>query len=370
MKLILIKNNLKDGLAAVERASGENLNLPILKNVFIESQDNNIKLTTTNLEIAINYSVPGKVVESGKITVPISVFLNIINNLQNERLNLEKKNQNLEIKTDNYEATIQGLPPEEFPIIPKIKNNKEFIEIKTELFKEVLNQVISSAQFSDLRPELNSVLFSFSLDALKVVATDSFRLSERTLPINQLTTNHEQEFKILIPLKTSQELLRVLKENEVLKIYHDQNQVLFATERFELISRLVEGVFPEYEAIIPKKFETEVVLDKEEFVNAVKVTSVLGSRISEVRIKIPENKKNIEIFSADQAIGENKYLVPAKIQGKPKEISFNWRYLLDGLKALKTKSVFLGANEENKPVLIKSPGETYYFYILMPILKT
>jgi DNA polymerase-3 subunit beta len=370
MKFVVIKNNLKEGLGVVEKASGENLNLPILKNVLIESQDNNIKLTTTNLEIAINYYVSGKTIENGKVTIPISVFLNIINNLQTERLNLEKKNQNLEIKTDNYEAIIQGLPPEEFPIIPKIKNNKEFLEIKTELFKEVLGQTISSAQFSDLRPELNSVLFSFSLDALKIVATDSFRLSERTLPINQFTTNHKQEFKILIPLKTSQELFKILKENESLKIYHDQNQILFTTDRFEFISRLVEGVFPEYEAIIPKKFETEIVLDREEFINAIKATSALGSRTYEVRIKIPESKKNIEVFSIDQVIGENKYFLPAKIQGRPKEISFNWRYLLDGLKALKTKNVFLGANEENKPVLIKSPNETYYFYILMPILKT
>lgn len=370
MKLIITRGNLKEGLGAVERATGENLNLPILKNILVKTDQNRIKITATNLEVGINYFILGKVIEDGSITVPASVFINLINNLQSERLSLETKKNNLGVKTDNYEAVIQGMPAEEFPLIPKIKNEEEFIEIKGDLLKEALTQIILSAQISDLRPELNSVLLCFSLEDLKLAATDSFRLSEKTIIMSQFKTNHTESFKLLLPIKTIQELLHILKDDDALKIYHDPNQVLFKTNDFELISRLVEGNFPNYEAIIPKKFDTEVILNRQELMNALKVAGIFSSRTSEVKLKVPENKKTLEVSSGEQSIGENNCVLPAKIQGNHQELNFNWRYLLDGLKTLKTEDVYLGLNEDNKPAIIKAINDASYFYIIMPILKT
>lgn len=369
MKLIVIKGNLKEGLAAVEKTSGDNQNLPILKNVFLETTQNNIKLTTTNLEMAMSYYALGKTIESGRVTVPISLFLNIINNLQSERLNLEKKNNNLEIKTDNYEAVIQGLPAEEFPLIPKIKSKESRVEMAGAVFQNALAQTAPSTQFSELRPELGSILVDFSLDSIKLAATDSFRLSEKTIPSSEFTTNHTEPFRFLVPLRTAHELLRNLKEDKPLTIHHDENQTLFVTDQFELISRLVQGTFPDYQSIVPRKLETEIVLSREDFINALRLAAVFSSRVHEIRVKVHEGKKSIEVFSADQILGENKYLLPAKIQGKSKEASFNWRYLLDGLKAVRGEEVFLGLGEENKPALLKSPTDASYFYVLMPILK-
>lgn len=370
MKLVLIKTNLKDGLVAVGGASGENQNLPILKSVLLEADDNRIQLTATNLEIATRYAILGKIIEGGKSAVPINILLGIINNLQSERLNLEKKNNNLEIKTDNYQAIIQGHNPEEFPLIPKTKNQEKFLEIKGEILKEAIQQVVVSAQFSDLRPELNGVLLHFSLDNLKIVATDSFRLSERTLTNNQFSSNHERDFKIIIPLKTINELVKVLKDDDAVQLYHDENQILVKTNQLEFTSRLIEDAFPDYTAIIPTKFETEAVVNRQELINALKVASVLGGKTNEVRIKILKEKKALEVFSADQATGENSYVLPAKINGAAREMRFNWRYLLDGLKTIKTENVFWGLSEDSKPALLKSPNETSHFYILMPIVKT
>ena len=370
MKLIIIKTNFKDGLLAIERAGGENQNLPILKNVFIEAVQNKIIFTATNLEIAIRAFVSGKTIEDGKLTVPLSVLLNIIHNLQSDRLNLEAKENVLRITTDNYEATLHGIFPDEFPIIPKIQNTEKFIAIKGDILRDALGQVVLSAQFSDLRPELNSVLLAFSPEAIRLAATDSFRLSEKTITKTQFTSNHDEEFKILIPLKTIHELMRILADGDAVKINHDANQILFSTDRFEFISRLVDGNFPDYSAIIPKKFDTEAVVKREEFTNAVKVAAVLSSRVNEVRVKASESKKTIEVFSTTQSVGENTYLLPAKIQGKSLDATFNWRYVMDALKALKTEDVFLGLNDENKPALLRSPNDASYFYILMPILKT
>jgi DNA polymerase III subunit beta len=362
MKLVIIKGNLREALGIVERASTENATLPILKNVLFEAENNKLKLTATNLEIAVTCAASGKVTETGKLT---------ISNIPSERLNLETKDNSLKIQTDNYQATIQGLPADDFPLVPKIKNLTEYIEIKATLFKDALAQIISSAQYSELRPELSSVLLDYSLDQLKIVTTDSFRLSEKNIPSSQFKSNHAQAFKILVPVRTAQELLRVLQDDEMLRVFHDNHQILFQTDQLEFISRLIDGMFPDYNniGIPPKSFETEVWLDRQELMNALKLAGVFSSKVSEVKIKIPENKKSLEVFSTDQS-GENNYVLQAKVQGKPKEISFNWRYLLDGLKALKTEDVFWGINEENKPSLLKSPNEASYFYVLMPILKS
>lgn len=354
----------------MERISGDNTGLPILKNVLIQTADGKIKLTTTNLEIAATSTIPGKVINNGEITVPVGIFRDLITNLQSERIVLESKKTELIIKTDNYSATIHGLPSDDFPIIPKIQNQKNFIEIKSGILKNALEKVVISAQFSELRPELSSVLFDFSVDEIKLAATDSFRLSESTISKNQFFTNRENSFRALIPLKTSQELLKILKEDLILKIQNDPNQILFETEEFQLISRLIDGNFPDYSGIIPKEFDTTATVDKEELLNALRLTSIFSPKVNEVRVKILDAKKGVlEIFSTEQSLGENNCLLPAKIQGKPQEISFNWRYLSDGLKVINSRDVFWGVNKENKPALLKTPGDTSYFYILMPILK-
>ncbi len=367
MKFIIIRVNLKDGISVVERSIGDNLNLPILKNILIEVSNNGIKLTATNLETAINFFATGKVIEQGKIAVPAGILSNLISNLTSDRLNLESKGNKLEIKTDNYEALIQGLPVDDFPITPKIKNQNEFLEIKAGVIKEALAQVLIAAQFSDLRPELNGVLFDFTINTLKLVATDSFRLAEKTISRDQFNTNHKEKFGALLPLKAAQELTRIIKDAEVLKIYHDDNQILFKTEQTELLSRLTEGRFPDYEAILPKKFNTEIVLNRQELIGALKLAGIFGGRNSEVKFRVQENKKVVEIASSDQTIGENNYVLTAKIQGKLKEIIFNWRYLMDALKILNGEDVFLGINGDSEPAEIKSPSDGSYLYILKPI---
>ncbi len=370
MKLIIVKSNLKDGIAVVQGGSIENLNLPILRNLLLETTSNKIKITTTNLELGLSFILNGKIIEEGKTAVPVALLSSVINNLQSERLNLEKKNNGLHIITDNYEATIQGLPPEDFPLIPKIKNELESFVLSSEILKEALSQVITASQINDLRPELNSILFDFSLDAIKIVATDSFRLAEKTIGNTRFKSKEGESFRVLIPLKTAQEIARILKDEEEVSIYRDEHQILFKTDQWECISRLTEGTFPDYLPIIPKKFASEIILNRQEFINALKLAGVFGSQVNEVKIKTHESKKAIEIFSMSQTAGENRYMLSAKVQGEVKEVGFNWRYLIDGLKALKTEDVSFRLNEDNKPALLKSPGDASYFYILMPVLRT
>ncbi len=370
MKFIAIRSNIKDAVSVIEKAVSENANLPVLKNILIEAENSTITFSSTNLEIAISHRVAGKVIENGKLTVPVSLFSNLISNIQSYRLNFEKKENNLEIATDNYSAVINGMSAEDFPITPKIKNEERFIEIKAAFLREAIQQVTVAAQFSDIRPELNSILFNFSLESLVLAATDGFRLTEKSIPSNLFTTKNKEPFKILVPLRTGLELARILRDEEMVRMYWDENQVLLKTDQTELISRLTEGNFPDYSAIVPHEFSAEIVVERDEFLNAIKLAGVFGQKNSEVKIKIHSNKKAIEISSADQALGENNNILTAKITGDVQDVFFNWRYLSDPIKMIKGEDIFLGLQEDAGPALIRATADASYYYVLKPILKS
>lgn len=373
MKLVVLKTNFKRGLAIAERAISSNeSNLPILKYILLEAVGGIFRITATNLEIAVMHLVSGKVIEDGKIAVPHALLSQIINNLNTERINLELHETTIRVTTDNYQADIQGIRADEFPIIPQIKDTNEAIEIKGELFKNILQQILLSTQYSNLRTELNAVSFHFSSDEIVVAGTDSFRLSEKVINKNQFSHTFQSPFSILIPLATIQELSKIAGDEELITLHKDQNQILFTTPSLRFISRLLEGTFPDYRAILPKNFETvfdaEILVSREELLSALKLVGVLSGPTGEVRIKVVSGKKSIEVCSIHQSLGGNTYTLPAKLKGAALEAGFNWRYLTDGLKALSTEEVFLGINEHNKPSLLKSPQDNSYFYVLMPLL--
>ena len=370
MKFIALRSKIKEAISLIEKAVGENSNLPILKNILIEAKDGAIVFSATNLEIAISHKVMGKVIEEGKVSPPLALFSNLIANIPTDRLNFETKENDLEIATDNYSAVIHGLSPEDFPLTPTVKNQSRYLEIKGVFLKEAIQQTIVASQFSDIRPELNTILFEFSLEKLILAATDGFRLAEKSIPSSVFTSSQKEPFKMLVPLKTSVEMSRIVKDEDVVRIFWDENQILIKTETTELISRLIEGAFPDYSSIVPHEFDAEIVVNHEEFVGAIKLAGVFGQKNSEIKIKIHSNKKAIEISSADQSLGENNHILPAKIKGESEEVFFNWRYLGDSMKGIRTEDVFLGFQNEAGPALIRSTTDGSYFYILKPILKS
>ncbi len=368
MKLILLKTNLVEALNIVEGSVGSNVNLPILKNVFLGTEDNRIILISTNLELATKHFVAGKIIETGSVTVPFSVLNNIVKNLNTERITLEKRGKNLTILTDNYEASILGQEPNDFPIIPNIQNKKNSIKININAFKEALTNVAVASQYSDLRPEISGVFLNFNNKKLTLVATDSFRLAEIILG-PELVQSSFEEVKTIVPLRTVSEILRILNmgEDGTIEIFIDSNQILFKTETDYVISRLVDGNFPDYEVIIPKQTKNEAILAREEVLNAIKLAKVFAGRANDITLSIGDNKKFLEVYSADSMLGENRYRIPVKLKGDKFKVAFNWRYLIDGFKIYKGKEVILGVNEVEKPVLIKSLSEPQSLYIVMPI---
>jgi len=367
MKITVLKNNLKNSLDAVSRIVGENNNLPILKNILIKSESGKINISSTDLETAIIKKVAGKSVEDGQITVPFYIFNNVINNIQSERIDLEAKKNNILIKTDSYEAKIQGMDSEDFPIIPKIEEKNEFFEIKGENLKDGIISVMSAAQISELRPEISGVLIDIDGENIKFVATDSFRLAEKTLYGSEFTNNFERGFKIIIPLRPAQELVRVINDKENVRIYSDGSQFMAETDDTILVTRLIDGNFPDYTQIIPKNISTDIEVSRSELIGALKLVSSFSSKNNEIIFKIIPDKKMIEVYSTDSSLGENKYLIPAKISGEGVNVSFNWRFVSDGLKNIDSETVNIGLQGDVKPSVIKWPQDNSYIYIVMPI---
>jgi DNA polymerase-3 subunit beta len=368
MKLIILKKNLKDGLNVIQGAISDNNNLPILKYVLLIARNNQIKLVATNLELAISAPVPGKIIDEGAISLPFSVFSNIISNTDNERVDLELKENAVLINTDNYGAKIQALPESDFPIIPKLENIKESIEIQSEIFKEALIQVVNAAQISEIRPELSGVLFDFQLTVFKLAATDSFRLAEKNISDNQIKSSFRAPWKSIIPLKTIGEIIKICDLNSSTFIYRDNNQILIKNDKAELISRVLEGNYPDYEQIIPKNNEVELVFEKEHLIKALKLVSTFSSKINDVRFRVRGDKKVLDVYSSSQHLGENNYLIPVKISSPvDSDIAFNWRYVLDGVKILSSNQISLALSGEIKPAVIKPLDDPSYFYLVMPI---
>ncbi len=369
MKLIILKDNLRNALDSVGRAISNNASLPILGNILIKTSDNQIKIFGTNLEIAITKTVSGKILEDGGVTIPYTIISTIINNLSSERINLESKGNNLTLQTDNYKALIQGAQETDFPIIPKLDKKNEFLEIQANLFKESLGKVIIAAGISEIRPEISGVLFDVEVSSLKMAATDSFRLAETKIPGNQFKSALEQGFRATIPLRTAQELSKIFKDGEDIKIYFDKTQVLFETKDTEIVSRLIDGDFPDYQAIIPQNTDTEITVEREELMNSLKLASAFSGRVNEIRLRT-KDKRVLEVYSSESSLGENDYLIPGKISGEEIEVVFNWRFLLDGIKSVQSKDVVLGLSGGNKAAVIKSPDDKLSIYILMPVRTT
>jgi DNA polymerase-3 subunit beta len=194
-------------------------------------------------------------------------------------------------------------------------------------------------------------------------------LARKTISEKKVSASSDAVLSVIIPLKTVQEVVRIFSAQKKgpVEIIFDANQVLFKNDTIELISRIIEGKFPDYEMVIPRTFDTDISIDKNDFINAVKLTSSLANRLNEVRIVVDESLKNLKISSSSQELGESESVLTAKIKGQSAGISFNWKFMLDGIKQIKTQQVFIGLNGEQKPSCIKSSEDDSYVYVLTSI---
>ena len=373
MKITSLQENLKSGLFFVSHIAGKNVNLPILNNIMIEAKNKNIKLITTDLEIGIVVTVRGKVETDGVYTVDSKILTEYISLLPNKKIDIQKKETKLIIKCDNYKTTIKGQGADEFPLIPKVEK-KEYYKLKPDELKKALSQVIFAVSSSETRIELSGVLFDFNKDTLTIAATDSYRLAEKSLKIE---TNGSKDKKIIIPAKTLQEVIRILsaikseevsEKEEKIEIYVSENQILFSIGNIELVSRLIEGQYPDYKQIIPTNQETSIKINKSEFTRSIKAASIFSKTgINDINMDFPVGKNKAIISSASTQIGENTSELDARITGKDNGIVVNFRYLLDGINNIDSEDVKIEIINNSTPCILRPENDDSYLYVIMPI---
>jgi len=371
MKIEILKTNIKKALDIIEKITRKNITLPALSNVLLSTEGNFLRLDATNLEISISWWILSKIEEEGKVAIPATFFSNLINLLTDEKIKLETQNKNLLLKTQSQETQIHGIDPEEFPIIPKIEK-EEIIMISNKKLLESLQQVIEIPSVSQVRPEISGIYFLFKKDVLKIVSTDSFRLAEKSI---SLKTKSKKDISFIAPQDAIRELMNILgQEDGNIVIYFSQNQILFENEkkepshpRIQILSRLIEGEYPNYQEIIPKKYKTQVIVKKDEFENKLKQAGLFSGKISEVKLNIDTKKKKIKIYSESPEIGKNESYISVKIKGEDMDVSFNYKFLISGLQNIKSSEVILELNGDDGPGVLKPIGDENYIYVSMPI---
>lgn len=376
MRISSLQKNLKQGLSVVSHIAGKNSSLPILNNILIEAKDGNIKLITTNLEIGIVYSVRGKVEEEGMFTVDSKVVSDYVSLLPNKRVDIKKDEKSLIIETENYKTKILGQEAEDFPLIPSIEKDC-FYKVNASELKKALSQVIFAVSNSETRMELSGVLFDFNDGKLVVVSTDSYRLAEKEVKIETNVKNGENK-KIIIPAKTIQELIKILSgvrdddaiegDMKDVEFYVSENQVMFSFGPVELISRLIEGQYPDYRQIIPGASKTKVVIVKDELVRAVKMASLFSKTgINDVNLDFPKGKNTALISSISGQAGENMTELSAEVVGEDNGVVINHRYFLDGLNNFDSENILIEVIDNNTPCILRPEKGDGYLYLIMPI---
>ncbi|HBA36280.1 TPA: DNA polymerase III subunit beta [Candidatus Falkowbacteria bacterium] len=372
MRFIGLQENLKRGLNIVGHATAKNINLPILNNILIKVEGGNIELVSTNLEIGVVHQVRGKIEKDGQFTVDAKLITEYVNLLNSgEKVKVEVKESELAVECGNYKTKIKGEEAKEFPLIPTIPKDNPYV-CQADDLKRALNSVVFAVATSENRVELTGVLFSFIKNRLSLAATDSYRLAEKE--IAALADESSAEHKVIVPAKTIQELLRILNNFDSgniegtpeIKIYLSDNQILFTIDSVSLISRLVNGHYPDYKQIIPAQSQMEAIIERTELLRAVKAAALFSKTgLNDVTLNF--NKNKVIVSASSGASGESQIEVAAEVSGGDNEITINFRYLLDGLNNIDDDRVKIGLLNDKQPFLLKPEKDNNYLYIVMPI---
>ncbi len=379
MKFSCTQENLIQGLAAVSHIASKNVNLPILNNVLIKVEDKSIQLATTNLEIAVTAQVRGKVDESGECTLPSRLLADYVGLLTGDRVDVTADGDAAAVSSGSNKTKIKGLPASEFPLIPKVSRETAFRVLAGD-FRRAVGRVIFAVSPNESRPEISGVLLRFTPDGtngtLTLAATDSYRLAEAKVALHE-GGKPAGERAVIVPARTLAEVQRILSALKdgpdspaTVEIALSDSQILFVYDTVEIVSRTIEGNYPEYRAVIPEKARTVATLSRDALVKAVK-SAALFSRtgLYDVHFTYDPGEKRLTLSATDSQIGEQEAaLTPSELTGDANKITLNYRYVLDGLSAMDAAEVKLQVVDGNAPCLITPQHATAdYLYLVMPI---
>ncbi len=366
MKLECIKEKLKKRVMQAERITGKNLSLPILNSIMLIAEKKSLKILSTNLDLGVEFTIPAKIEKEGKVVVPGGVLSGILSGIfDSKNINLEVVNDNLVVSTEKNTTLIKSYPADDFPIIPQVKDGGS-VAISAEKLVLGVKSVGYSSAVSDIKPEISSVYIYNLNNRIVFVSTDSFRLAEKNFKKEGVS-----EFQgVIIPVKNTNEIIKIFDDLVGdINISFDQNQITFSSEGVYLTSRVVNGVYPDYKQIIPKDFNTEVTVLKEDIVNALKLTNIFTDKFNKVNIKADLERKTLELSTKNTEVGENMTSIDARIEGDGFDMNFNYKYVLDGFQSIQQDSVVLKYDSKKEVLIIKGVSDDSFVYLVKPMNK-
>lgn len=364
MKIICTQENLRGGLATVARIISPTNTLPVLNNLLLKTENGLLKISSTNLEVGISTEIRCKIEEEGAVTVFSKTFTELITNLPSTNITLTSHGGTLTVDTDLNHSSLKTLPAEEFPLIPEIEGQQKFT-VNSQLFKVAVEEVAFAASTNQTQPEISGVLLTGEGKELKLVATDRYRLAEKKLTLPSSLTNPIQ---VIIPHKTIAEIARIIShQEEQLEVTIGETQIGFIINQTKVVSRLIDGQYPPYQAIIPSQFRTEAVAQRQPLLSALRAGSIFSQSNNSVKLAFNPSNNELQVTAESDELGTSLVQIPAEVSGESGELLLNHRYLQECLSTIDSETITLKVNDSSSPAIITPQKESSYLYLVMPI---
>jgi DNA polymerase-3 subunit beta len=366
MKTELHLPQFKRMIGLSERITQKNSTLPVLSCLLFEIKKNSLTIKSTNLDVGMEISIPAKSDTDGIVAVPSRIISSFVSQLNDHDgvVKLELVSGNLHITAAKSKVVIKTVAPDDFPSIPRVSDGRTNT-MSADVFIKGLRSVWYSASISNVKPELSSVYAYKNGDYMTFAATDSFRLAEKKVKVPAPVSFED----ILIPFKNIPDIVRILEDIGVdMTVCSNNNLISFEANGIYLVSRIVDGTFPDYRQIVPKGYSTEAVTLKQDVIGALKVSNVFTDKFNQIKFVVDPKGKNFEIQTKNSDIGENATAVDAALSGEKVEINFNGKYITDCFQSIDADSVSFQLSGLNKPMVIRpASGDGTFMYLVMPM---
>jgi DNA polymerase III subunit beta len=376
MKIVCLQENLAKGLSTVGRAVAARSTLPVLSNILLETDEGQLRLAATNLEIGISCWIGARVEEEGRITVPARLLTEFVNSLPPGQIDMEltERTQTLNLKCARFEANIKGIDASEFPEVPTAETigGQNNLHLDGETFRQMIEQSVFAAATDESRPILTGVLAKFHQGGLTLAAADGFRLAVTSADVG---VDLDESAKVIIPARALSEMARISDGDEEtieLVITPNRNQILFHLGHTDVVSQLIEGNFPDYNQIVPKSHSTRATVGTQDLLKAVKMAFLFARDAANiVRFNMVPGSElspgQIVITGTSAELGDNVSEIDATIEGDALEIAFNARYMIDALSVVGTSEVALETSTASSPGVIRPVGGSDFLCVIMPM---
>lgn len=364
MIISIEKKTFSEAVYIVSRfAERKSTTLPVLSTILIIAGDEGIKMRATNLETGIDMKLEGECITKGVVAIPAAILQQIASSLTYEgKITLEHTGDTISLTSGTGKSSIKTVPYEDFPSIPFPENPKNRIILPGILLKNLFTSIASCASSSTVRPELASIYLSIEGGVLTAVATDSFRLAEKKVPLS----NKGTQGKFLIPAKNALDIAQALPDDDIIMSF-DEHQCAFVSTFGMLVSRLTNAVYPDYRQIVPKESIVEAIVLRKDFETALKRTTIFSDSFQKIRISFDPKKNRFSFFARNTEVGESSETLEAHISGSALDLSFNHRYLSAVLALTSAESILLLAAGIGRPLIIKGVGDTSLMYLVSPM---